>query len=132
MTTTREILDAQHAVAPFGVDLDTVAASLDALTAYELAATSCASAMSASGGMADAVAAATSSADVVAEACRVIVRSSSDAQLVRQLLDTVITACEQSQAHCASHAHHHDHCRLHVQAAGVAIACSKSLRAALG
>lgn len=131
MTTTLEILEAQNAVAPFSVELALVADALDALAAYEVAATSCASAMSAAGGMSDAVAAATSSADVVAEAGRVIVRSSSDGQLVHQLLDAVITACEQSEAHCAAHAHHHDHCRLHVAAAGEAIATSKALRAAV-
>ncbi|MGO8905479.1 MAG: hypothetical protein ACLQMH_07630 [Solirubrobacteraceae bacterium] len=131
MTQTLQILEAQNAVSPLSVDLNLVAANLDALAAYEQAASSCAAAMSASDGMSDAVAAAASSVDVAAAARHVLTRSTGNRELARQVLGTAITACEQSRTECAAHAHHHEHCRLHVAAADHAISTAKELIDAL-
>ncbi len=131
MTKTLQILEAQNAMSPLSVDLNRVAANLDALAAYEQAASSCSAAMSASGGMADAVAAAASSVDVAATARGVLTRSTGNRELARQVLVAAITACEQSRAACAPHATHHEHCRLHVVAADDAISTAKALTDAL-
>ncbi|HTU79139.1 MAG TPA: hypothetical protein VMF09_10310 [Solirubrobacteraceae bacterium] len=127
MAQTLQILEAQNAVTPLSVDLDLLAAYLDALAAYEQAASSCAAAMSASGGIPDAVAAAASSVDVVAAARGVLTRSTGNRELARQVLRTAVTACEQSRAACAPHVEHHEHCRLHVAAADEAISTAKEL-----
>ena len=68
MTTTLELLEARSKVVAVRGELPLVAAALDALAAYEQAATSCATAMNAQGGMADAVIAALSSASVASAA----------------------------------------------------------------
>lgn len=132
MSITLEELEAQNSVVGLHGDLPLVAAELDSLAAYEQAARSCAAAMIAEGGMADAAAAALSSLDVVSAAADVITRASGDdGRLERQMLEAVITACERSESQCSAHAHHHDHCRLHTAAARHTIKASKALLADL-
>lgn len=62
---------------------------------------------------------------------RVLTHSPGSKDLLRQQLDSAITACEQSRAQCAPHVQHHEHCRLHVTAAESAISTSTTLLAAL-
>ncbi len=131
MTDTLKILEAQDAVSPVAADLALVAASLDALAAYEQAASSCAAAMSASGGMPDAVEAALTSVDVAVATRRVLTRSAGKADLVRLQLGAAGASCELSRSQCASHVHHHEHCRLHVAAADEVISTSTALSGSL-
>jgi hypothetical protein len=133
MSTTLEELEAQSKAGAVRGDLPLLAATLDALGAYEQAATSCASAMNAQGGMAEAVTAALSSADVAGATRAVITRGGGeDSGLERQLLEAAVTACERSQRLCGAHADHHDHCRIHAGVAGETVAACQSLLAELG
>ena len=116
MSATLEDLKAGLA-AERGGDLEAVAALLDSLAAYELAAGSCASAMIAEGDRPAETAAALTSLDIVGAARSVIVRSLDDSRLERQLLQATIAACEHSGELCAKHADHHAHCKLHAEAA---------------
>jgi len=128
MSRTMEELEAQNEVVAVRGDLAVIAAALDSLAAYEQAAASCATAMNARGGMAEAVAAALNSGDVAAATRAVITRGGvEDSRLERQLLEAVITACERSESQCAPHAAHHRHCRLHAAAAGDAVVASRAL-----
>jgi hypothetical protein len=122
MSRTMEELEAQNEVVAVRGDLAVIAAALDSLAAYEQAAASCATAMNARGGMAEAVAA-------VAAATRAVITrgGGEDSRLERQLLEAVITACERSESQCAPHAAHHRHCRLHAAAAGDAVVASRAL-----
>jgi hypothetical protein len=132
MTTTLELLEAQSKVVEVRGELALVAATLDSLTAYEQAATSCATAMTAQGGMADAVIAALSSASVAAAAVAVITHGGGeDSGLERQLLEAAVTACRRSERLCAAHADHHDHCRIHSEVARDTIAACEALRTGL-
>jgi hypothetical protein len=132
MSTTLEQLEAQNKIVAVRGEIGIVAAALDSLGAYEQAATSCATAMNADGGMAEAVVAALSSADVAAAARAVITRGGGeDSRLERELTEAAITACKRSERQCAPHADHHDHCRLHAATARDTIAALKSLLAAL-
>ncbi|HEY5317861.1 MAG TPA: hypothetical protein VIJ20_07765 [Solirubrobacteraceae bacterium] len=128
MSTTLKALEAQSKVVEVRGDIAVVAATLDALAAYKQAATACATAMNAQGGMPDAVMAALSSASVAAAACTVITYGGGeDSRLERQLLEAALTACERSESLCAAHADHHDHCRLHAAVARETIEACQSL-----
>ncbi|MEA2197452.1 MAG: hypothetical protein QOJ25_1503 [Solirubrobacteraceae bacterium] len=132
MSTTLEELEAQSKAVEVRGDIPLVAATLDSLSAYEQAATSCATAMTAQGGMPDAVIAALNSADVAAAANAVITRGGrEDSSLEREMLDAAITACGLSERLCGAHADHHDHCRLHASQARDTVAACKALLAEL-
>jgi hypothetical protein len=132
MTTTLELLEARSKVVAVRGELPLVAAALDALAAYEQAATSCATAMNAQGGMADAVIAALSSASVASAAAVVITHGGGeDGSLERQLLEAAITACGPSERLCAAHADHHDQCRIHSRVASETIVECEALLAGL-
>jgi hypothetical protein len=131
MSTTLEALEAQNKVVEVRGDLALVAATLDSLAAYEQAAISCATAMTADGGMADAVTAALSSAAVAAASRVVITRGGEDSRLDGQMLEATITACERSERLCGAHSEHHDHCRLHAAVARDAIGACEALLAGL-
>jgi hypothetical protein len=133
MATTLEELEAQSKVVAVPGGLPLVAATLDALSAYVQAATSCATAMTVQGGMADAVSAALSSGDVAAAAGAVITRGGGeDNGLERQMLEAAISACGRSERLCSAHADHHDHCRIHSGVARDTVAACQSLLAELG
>lgn len=128
MSTTMELLEAQSKVAEVRGDLPLIAAALDALAAYEQAATSCATAMTAQGAMAGAVIAALSSASVAGAAATVITHGGGeDSGLERQMLEAAITACGRSERLCAAHADHHDHCRIHSGVARDTIAACEAM-----
>jgi hypothetical protein len=128
MSTTMELLEAQSKVAEVRGDLPLIAAALDALAAYEQAATSCATAMTAQGAMAGAVIAALSSASVAGAAATVITQGGGeDSGLERQMLEAAITACGRSERLCAAHADHHDHCRIHSGVARDTIAACEAM-----
>jgi hypothetical protein len=128
MSTTLEALEAQSKVVEVHGEIPVVAATLDALAAYEEAATSCATAMTVQGGMPDAVIAALSSASVAAAAVDVITFGGGEnSDLERQLLEAAITACQRSERLCGAHADHHDHCRLHAATARDTIAACEAL-----
>jgi hypothetical protein len=132
MSTTLEALEAQSKVVKVRGDIGVVAATLDSLAAYEEAATSCATAMTAQGGMPDAVLAALSSASVAAAAGSVITHGGGeDSRLETQLLEAAITASGRSERLCGAHADHHDHCRLHAAQARETIDACKALLADL-
>ncbi|HWE12205.1 MAG TPA: hypothetical protein VG365_01760 [Solirubrobacteraceae bacterium] len=132
MPTTLELLEAQCKVVAIRGELPLVAATLDSLAAYEQAATSCATAMTAQGGMTDAVIAALSSANVAAAAALVITYGGGDdSSLERQLLEAAITACGRSERLCGAHADHHDHCRIHSGVARDTIAACEALLGSL-
>jgi hypothetical protein len=123
-----ELLEAQSKVAEVRGDLPLIAAALDALAAYEQAATSCATAMTAQGGMAGAVIAALSSASVAGAAATVITQGGGeDSGLERQMLEAAITACGRSERLCAAHADHHDHCRIHSGVARDTVAACEAM-----
>jgi hypothetical protein len=123
-----ELLEAQSKVVEVRGDLPLVAATLEALAAYEQAATSCATAMTAQGGMPDAVIAALSSASVAESAATVITHGGGeDSRLERQMLEAAITACGRSERLCAAHADHHDHCRIHSGVARDTVAACEAL-----
>jgi hypothetical protein len=133
MSTTLEELEAQNKVVEIRGELSLVAATLDSLSAYVQAATSCATAMTVDGGMPEAVIAALSSADVAAAANAVITRAGGeDGRLERQMLDAAITACERSERLCGPHADHHDHCRIHASQARDTVAACQALLVELG
>jgi hypothetical protein len=133
MSRTLEELEAQSKVVEVRGDVPLVASTLEALGIYEQVATSCATAMTAQGGMADAVNAALSSASVAAAARSVITRGGGeDSGLERQLLEAAITACERSERLCGAHAGHHEHCRIHSGVAIDTVAACKALLAELG
>ena len=132
MSTTLEALEAQSKVVEVRGEIRQVAATVDSLAAYGHAATSCAAAMTAQGGMPDAVIAALSSASVAAAAADVItLGGGEDGQLERQLLEAAITACQRSERLCGAHADHHDHCRLHAATARGTVAACEALLAEL-
>jgi hypothetical protein len=132
MSTTLQELEAQSQVAEVRGDIALLATTLEALSAYEQVATSCATAMTAQGGMPGAVIAALSSADVVAAARAVITRGGGDdSQLERQLLEAAVTACDRSGALCGAHAAHHEHCRIHSGVARDTAAACRALLAEL-
>ena len=85
----------------------------------EQASTSCAMAMiSEAEGTAVATRRALDCADVCQATLRVLSRaSSSDARLMRSLVQACIIACQGSTFECGQHAEHHEHCRLHSEAA---------------
>jgi hypothetical protein len=130
MSATLEELEAQSKAVEVRGDLGLVATTLEALSTYEQVATSCATAMSAQGGMADAVTAALSSASVVASA-RVVITlgGGEDSRLDQQILEAAVTACERSERLCGAHADHHDHCRIHAGVALDTVAACKALLA---
>jgi hypothetical protein len=133
MSTSLEELKARHEALEFPAYLPLIAAVLDSFADYERAASLCAEAMNAKGGLAEHVSAALISVDVVSVARRVIMHASKqDRKLERQLLKAVITACERSEGLCAPHAHHSTHCRLHAAAARDAVAAARALLADLG
>jgi hypothetical protein len=128
MSKTLEELEAQSKVVEVRGDIPLVASTLEALSAYEQVATSCATAMTAQGGMPDAAAAALSSASVTAAARSVITRGGGeDSRLEIQLLEAAITACGRSEQLCAAHADHHDHCRIHAGVARDTVAACEAL-----
>ena len=128
MSRTLEELEAQSKVVEVRGDVPLVASTLEALGIYEQVATSCATAMTAQGGMADAVNAALSSASVAAAARSVITRGGGeDSSFERQLLEATITGCGLSESLCAAHADHHDHCRIHAGVARDTIAACEAL-----
>jgi hypothetical protein len=128
MARTLQSLEAQSKVVEVRGELTLVAAALDSLAAYEQAATSCATAMTAQGGMADAVIAALSSASVTAAAATVIIQGGGeDSELERQVLAAAITACRRSERLCGAHADHHDHCRIHSGVARDTVAACEAL-----
>jgi hypothetical protein len=131
MSTTLEALQAQSKVVEVRGEIPLVAATLDSLATYERAATSCATAMTAQGGMPDAVIAALSSASVAAAAADVITLGGGEDQLERQILEAAITACQRSERLCGAHADHHDHCRLHSATARETVAACEALLAEL-
>jgi hypothetical protein len=101
------------------VDLSDLAAALEAVMECEQASTSCAMAMIGKGeDTAVATRRALDCADVCQATLRVLSRASStDARLMRGLVQACIIACEGSHLECGRHAEHHEHCRLHSEAA---------------
>ncbi|GAA4905381.1 hypothetical protein EV188_102214 [Actinomycetospora succinea] len=101
--------------------------ALDALHHCEKVSTSCAIAMTATGGMAAEVRLALDCADVCAAAHRVLARGEGgDAATLAGILDAAVRASDASAAACGAHADHHDHCRRHAESAA---ACSRAVTA---
>jgi hypothetical protein len=72
-------------------------------------------------------------ADVCQATLRVLSRaSSSDARLMRALVQACIVACQGSRFECGQHAEHHEHCRLHSEAAERAATALQDLLDGMG
>src|ERR1700737_2584939 len=99
--------------------LRTLAPELEAVMECEQASTSCAMAVIGEGeDTAVATRRALDCADVCQATLRVLSRASStDAMLMQALVQACIIACEGSHLECGRHAEHHEHCRLHSEAA---------------
>jgi hypothetical protein len=118
MTETLETLKAQQAVLETPGDLAVAAHLLDTLSEYEQIAELCAAAMTAEGGMVDAVDAALESVALSQVTRKGLLRGSS---LELDVIGVTKLSCERSESLCGAHAHHHDHCRRHAEAARTAI-----------
>ena len=111
MTATTEIL--KSITIESSVDLDKLAAAIEALSDTERNTTACAAAMtSGQGDMAAAVRADLDCVDICHALRQVLTRATADATMLRGLLESGVAACERSAAECGKHAHHHAHCRL--------------------
>lgn len=132
MLQTRELFDSLASRADH-LDNQTLATTVDALSACELAVTACAVGMLAEK-EADELRAAINRdlncADV-ASATRLVLTRGTDAHpaLLMAQLEACAIACEQSHELCVQHAPQHEHCRLCSEATdSAASACHKVLR----
>jgi hypothetical protein len=111
MTATTEVL--KSITVESSVDLDKLAAAIEALSITDRNTTACAAAMAGGeGDMAVAVRADLDCIDICHAVRQVLTRATADASVLRGLLEAAVTACERSAAECGRHAHHHAHCRL--------------------
>ena len=123
MTNTREMLEASPAGIP--VDLDDVAAAIDACLTCEQTCTSCADSDLAEKDVAEmsrCIALCIECADV----CGLVARSLSrvahwDRVVIHRLLQTCVRTCTNSVEECTRHAEHHRHCAI----------CAKACRACM-
>jgi hypothetical protein len=118
MTDLREMLETVG-LEPV-IDIDELAAVLQALTDLDRDSTTCATAMMAhhTTDMVSATRAALDCADIAGAAYRVLSRATaSDAGVTTAILEAVAIAADRCAAECGQHAGHHGHCRVHSEAA---------------
>lgn len=115
------MLDSKTLIESIGTNESTLsgvalAVAMETLRDCEQATVACSTAMLAlsdAGPFAGAVARDLDCADVVAATLRVLVRRSGDgAALLGAQLEACLVACERSNEVCATHACHHEHCRI--------------------
>jgi hypothetical protein len=132
MTFTRQMLEASKARTD--LDLDAVAAAIDACLACEQACTGCANANLAEDELEPlrrCIALCTDCADVCGVVARVLSRPfGSDHLVVHRLLRACVRTCELSSEECDRHAAHHRHCAICAQACRACLAaCTELLEA---
>jgi 2-phospho-L-lactate guanylyltransferase (CobY/MobA/RfbA family) len=111
MTATTEVL--KSITVTSAVDLDKLAAAIEALSDTERNTTACAAAMAgADADMAAAVQADLDCIDICHALRQVLTRATADSSILRGLLEATVAACTRSAGECGRHAHHHAHCRL--------------------
>ena len=112
------------------VDVELVAAAIDAASACAIACSACASACLVEGeDLATCVRDDLDCADVCGTTARVLARlNASDKQATLALLAACIESCVQCASSCAPHREHHEHCRLCEQAC---LACEAACQALL-
>ena len=133
MTATREVLESVTTESP--VDLDKLAAAVEALLETERTTTACAGAMVGEGQASefvDAIRADLDTVDIVHAARSVLTRFvGANVAVVRSELNAAVAACERSNAECGRHAEHHAHCRLCASATSACITACRDLAGAL-
>lgn len=114
MLATRELFDSMAVKGQ--LSSEDIAATVDALLQCQGAVTACAEAMldeAHTENLMPAVRRDMDCADVVEATRRVLTRGNeADTSLLRAQLEACALACEHSNALCAQHAGHHDHCRI--------------------
>lgn len=130
MTATIEYFESMHA--ELAAPPEQLAQLSDALMAAEQATTTCATAMLRLGGMAIETSAALDSIEVLQATRRILTRANGgDHVLATTLLEATIVSCERCAELCSKHAAHHDHCRLHAEAARTAADASRQVLSTL-
>ena len=131
MSTTQDIIGS---VAAPAVDLIALSEAIDAIQACERAATACAMGMVAEDHpMTAEIHAALDNADLAGVALRVLSRTAAaDRGVLRAAVEACAVASERSASLCGAHAGHHEHCRLHSEAAARAATACRDLLADLG
>lgn len=132
MSSTQEMLDS-HPQAAGSVDLELLAACIDACLACGQACTACADACLAEEGVADLVKCIRTDLDC-ADLCETTAsilsrRTGHDANLLRTVLETCAQACNACAEECQSHAEMHDHCRICAEACRACEEACKALAA---
>jgi hypothetical protein len=111
MAATTEVL--KSITVEWAVDLQKLAAAIEALGDTMRNTTACAAAMTAGDGdMAPALRADLDCVDICQALRQVLTRATADGAVLQGLLLAAVAACERSAAECGRHADHHTHCRL--------------------
>jgi uncharacterized protein DUF326 len=116
------------------LDLDDLAAAIDACLDAEQACTSCADSSVAEDDVAElrtCIGLCSDCADLCGTTARVLSRQLRyDELLVHRLLQACVRACSSCAEECARHADHHDHCRICAETCGACeLACRRLLDA---
>ncbi|WP_413452867.1 four-helix bundle copper-binding protein [Georgenia phoenicis] len=119
-----------------GVDPELLARAIDALVACAQACTACADACLSEDSVAELRACIRSDldcADVCETTARVLSRQTAyDADVTRAVLEACIQVCRACGNECASHAEHHEHCRICADACRACEQACSQLLAAIG